>query len=297
VHMPWLRAVGWILVAVTAIALIAGYIGFAAFLLSRFLVLLAMVGALYVAAVFVDALFSDVLAGSAPGGRRFAAMVGLTPRGVDLIGTLLAGIIKIALALIAIFPVIGPWGVFAADFFGVVQDAMFGFRVGEITISLGAVLGAMAILFAGVMATRFLQRWLDSRFLPQTSLDPGLQNSVSALVGYAGIIAVLVFVLAELGIDLQKIAIIAGALSVGVGFGLQSIVSNFVSGLILLAERPIRVGDWVVVKNDEGFVRRISVRRQKSKRSIAPASSFRIRNSSPGWSRTGPMPIQWAVSR
>ena len=111
-----------------------------------------------------------------------------------------------------------------------------------------------------MLAIRGGQRWLETQFLPRTGLDAGLQNSIAALSGYSALVAVLALALGALGIDLQKIALIAGALSVGIGFGLQSVVSNFVSGLILLAERPIRVGDWVVVKNEEGWVRRISVR-------------------------------------
>ena len=86
------------------------------------------------------------------------------------------------------------------------------------------------------------------------------KQSIATICGYVGVMIAIVLTLAHLGIDPQKIALIAGALSVGIGFGLQSIVSNFVSGLILLAERPIRVGDIITVKGDEGKVRRISVR-------------------------------------
>jgi small-conductance mechanosensitive channel len=96
--------------------------------------------------------------------------------------------------------------------------------------------------------------------MPHTAIEPSLRLSIVTILGYVGFIIAIVVALGEIGIDPQKIALVAGALSVGIGFGLQSIVSNFVSGLILLAERPIRVGDQIVVKNEEGFVRRISVR-------------------------------------
>ena len=112
----------------------------------------------------------------------------------------------------------------------------------------------------GILATRAVQGWLNTRFLPRTTLDPSLQNSVSTIFGYLGVIAAIAFALAQLGVDFQKITLVAGALSIGIGFGLQSVVSNFVSGLILLAERPIRVGDIIKVKGEEGRVRRIHVR-------------------------------------
>ena len=105
-----------------------------------------------------------------------------------------------------------------------------------------------------------VKRWLERELLPRTALEPSLQLSIATIFGYVGAIAAISFALSGLGFDLQKIALIAGALSVGIGFGLQSIVSNFVSGLILLTERPIRVGDSIVVKGEEGWVRRVRVR-------------------------------------
>jgi small-conductance mechanosensitive channel len=87
-----------------------------------------------------------------------------------------------------------------------------------------------------------------------------LRNSIRTSVGYLGFLIAAALALSHLGLGFERLAIIAGALSVGIGFGLQSIVNNFVSGLILLWERAIRVGDWIVVGQEEGYVRRISVR-------------------------------------
>ena len=127
-------------------------------------------------------------------------------------------------------------------------------------ISLADILLAILIFVAVWALTRLFQRLLDEKLLPQTRLDPGVRHSLSALVGYIGFVVAAVFAISTLGLNLSNLALIAGALSVGIGFGLQNIVNNFVSGLILLIERPVKVGDWVVVGQHEGFVTRISVR-------------------------------------
>ena len=108
--------------------------------------------------------------------------------------------------------------------------------------------------------TRFLQRTLDVRLFEKSGADIGFRNSFRTLLGYLGLIIAIFAAIGVIGLDLSNLAIIAGALSVGIGFGLQSIVNNFVSGLILLFERPVKVGDWVVTQSGEGVVKQISVR-------------------------------------
>ncbi len=256
----WLRASGWLLAIGIAAALATGFIGLAAFLAGRFLTALGLIGALYIFLVFIDALFTEVLTASTPRGRAVANFFGLKPRSIELVGTLLSAAIRIILILVVLLPLLGPWGIFAADFFGVVRDVTFGIRIGDVTISLSTVLGAFATIVIGILITRAVQRWLETRFLPRTALDTSLQHSVSTIFSYVGVIIAISIALAQLGVDFQKITLVAGALSIGIGFGLQSVVSNFVSGLILLAERPIRVGDIINVKGEEGRVRRIHVR-------------------------------------
>ena len=128
------------------------------------------------------------------------------------------------------------------------------------TISVTSLVVAAVLFAAGVFITHLLQRWLEAEFLPTTRIDAGLRNSIRTGVGYLGIFVAAGLALSALGLSLERLTIVAGALSVGIGFGLQSIVNNFVSGLILLWERPIRVGDWIVVGTEEGIVRRINVR-------------------------------------
>lgn len=147
-----------------------------------------------------------------------------------------------------------------ADLFDAAEKAFIGIQIGGINFSLRAILIAILLFLAVLGIMRFFQRMLNTRVLPNTKLDEGLQHSVSAIFGYVGICLAVLLAISAAGMDLSNLAIIAGAISVGIGFGMQSIVSNFVSGLILLIERPIKVGDWIVVGADEGLVKDIRVR-------------------------------------
>ncbi|MEY2700726.1 MAG: hypothetical protein RIQ52_1481 [Pseudomonadota bacterium] len=152
------------------------------------------------------------------------------------------------------------WGAGGDDLGGWLYKALFGFRVGSITISLVDMLTAAVLFTVGLGLTRLLQRMLDRHFFPRAGLDAGVAHSVRASVGYLGFVVSAMLAISTAGFDLSSLAMIAGALSVGIGFGLQTIVNNFVSGLILLIERPIKVGDWIVVGDIQGYVKRISVR-------------------------------------
>jgi potassium efflux system protein len=209
-------------------------------------------------------LSEEVIAASfkptAPLGRSLMGSVGIKRESLDQIGILASGALHVALFAVAALLVLAPWGVQSDDLASNFRAAFFGFAVGGFTISLSSI--AIAIVFFALVygATRGVQYWLDTRYLPHTHLDTGLRNSIKTSVGYLGFIIAVALALGYLGLSLEKLAIVAGALSVGIGFGLQSIVNNFVSGLILLWERAIRVGDWIVVGDEQGFVRRINVR-------------------------------------
>jgi potassium efflux system protein len=260
VAAPWVKPLAWFFAAAIVTALVIGYAGFAAFIAFRVVVAAAVLCALYLLLVIADALFTDALDENTARGRALASNLGIAHRNIAIAGTLLSAGIRVVLILLAIVVVIGPWEVSTADLLSTVQSTSLSFRIGEVSISFRAIVSAAAALLIVLFVTRLGQRWLQTQLLPRTALEPSLQLSIATIFGYIGVIIAVMMAMGSLGIDLQKIAFVAGALSVGIGFGLQAIVSNFVSGLILLAERPIRVGDSIVVKGEEGWVRRIRVR-------------------------------------
>ena len=256
----WLRVIlGLIALAITG-ALAFGYESLAVFIASRLLAALVLGGAVAVVMAFIDTLLAETLTADSLSGRRIAAAFGLSPRGLDLIATVASALQRVVLIGLAMLAVLSFGGIFVEDFFSAFRQAGWDFAIGDASLSLATILSALALLLFGGLAIRMVQRWLATKFLPRTGLDAGLQNSILSLFGYGALIALGALALGALGIDLQKIALIAGALSVGIGFGLQAVVANFISGIILLAERSVRVGDWVVVRNEEGWVRRISIR-------------------------------------
>ncbi|MEZ0310924.1 MAG: DUF3772 domain-containing protein [Myxococcota bacterium] len=251
----------WILVLVAPIALVLGYNALAIFIVSEITQVGVVLAALFLLMRLVDDIFEAVLSEHFPLGRLLRRSIGFSAAYIDQIAVVLAAVSRVALVYVAArLVLLRLGGEDVTSVAGRIQDGLADLKVGEVTISPGAIVGAL-LVFGGVwLLTRTVRRWLENSYLPHTSLDSGARNSLSTGIGYLGFVGAVLMAVAYLGVSLDKVALIASALSVGVGFGLQAIISNFVSGLILLVERPIKVGDLVNVSGTTGDVKKISVR-------------------------------------
>jgi small-conductance mechanosensitive channel len=243
----------WVLVAV-------GYVALASFLASQLTWSGIVAAAFYVLFKFADDVFMALVSSRSTFGQRLQKSFNLAPQTLDQTATVLSGLSRVGLFFYMLIALAAPLGTGPGEVFQRSGKFGTGVKVGEFQLVPGAILSAIAVAVVGFVVLRVFKRWLERSYLPNTQFEPGMQSSITTLLGYVGGILVVAFALSALGIGIERIAWVASALSVGIGFGLQAIVQNFISGLILLAEQPVKVGDWVVLGTAEGDVRRINVR-------------------------------------
>lgn len=244
------RVILGVIVAVRVVAILgtglaaAGYLNLAEAVMTPTALTLGLFGALVVLQSPIRALYALV-----SGQTQDEAAQALLPVLVNLL------LVFAALPVLALI-----WGMRPEQISEIISQFFAGIDLGGTRITPAIVLAVGLVFAIGMIATRLLQGALRSTVLPRTRMDAGARNAVVAGVGYVGIALAAVIAITTAGIDLTALGVVLGALSVGIGFGLQNVVNNFVSGLILLIERPITEGDWIEVGPTMGIVKAISVR-------------------------------------
>lgn len=260
---PWPRALSTLLLT-TGFGLIGmallGYVGLARFVAAQIVVTGAILVTMYIGilsgrAIGVQGAFARTYLG-----QRLAERYQLNDVAMDQTGLAASLGIYMIVLFLGVPGILLQWGFQIGDIESWAYRIFTEINIGSISISIVGILAGLVLFALGLVVTRWFQRWLDGTVMVRSHVDPGVRNSVRTAIGYAGVGLAGLIGISAAGIDLSSLALVAGALSLGIGFGLQNIVSNFVSGLILLAERPFKVGDWVVAGTTEGYVKRISVR-------------------------------------
>ena len=262
-YLTWFVQVSvlqWLFLIIAVFGLVFGYLALAYFIASKILDTLLVIILMVLVHHLVDAFVEALQDKDQTVGKRVRALSGISERGIGRMALAIRTLSDILVVILGIPWLFAIWTLTWISFKSLLSSAIVGVRFGNFYISPINILGLIALFAVGVLITKFITSWLDRRVLTQTKLNKGVQNSVKTGVNYFGYILAAALALSAGGFDFSSFTIIAGALGVGIGFGLQSIVNNFVSGLILLAERPVRVGDWVVVGAGEGIVKKINVR-------------------------------------
>ena len=165
-----------------------------------------------------------------------------------------------ALALSCFFIFLALWGVPSDILKGIIYKLLTGFTVGDIRISLLSIILGIVVFLVLIAIVKSLRQKIENGLLARMEIEEGTRHSLAAGFSSIGYVASALIAIVIMGGNLTSLALVAGALSVGIGLGLQNVVNNFVSGIILLFERPIKVGDWVIINGEEGRVKQINIR-------------------------------------
>ncbi|WLS77702.1 DUF3772 domain-containing protein [Erwinia pyri] len=244
------------------VTLVIGYVTLARFLSYELIWMGIVFGSFYIVSQLVADGCESLFSPHTTAGKSIQRSLNIDERHLAQVAALLAGLGKTVLVLIAAMALLN--GTFGSSTpIELVQQAIEfwgGKGLESMNIVPAHVLNALITLVVGIYVLRSVKRWLDQDFLPKTTMDVGMRVSLITLFSNLGYVLVFLLALSIMGLQWNKLAWIVSALSVGIGFGLQEIVKNFISGLILLTERPVKVGDLVSISGIEGDIRRINVR-------------------------------------
>ena len=254
------RYAGSLALIVGIFALLIGYQNFAGYLVhgvTRTLLALAILWIL----LWVGLITFDLLAAKdSPGAAKLRANLGLSARASRTSLGFMQLVADLVIWIGFVVYLIYVWDESGTTLDRLVELVVLGGTVGNIQLVPLNIIGGI-LVFAGLLVViGWMKRWIDRRWLQHIVIERGAREALITLFGYVGFIVAVLIGLTQAGVDLGGLAIVSGALALGIGFGMQEIANNFVSGLILLFERPIRAGDFVTVGDVEGFVRSIRIR-------------------------------------
>ncbi|WP_166367273.1 DUF3772 domain-containing protein [Pseudomonas akapageensis] len=261
-----------VVTVISVFCLVIGYTSLARFLTYELVWIFIVVSSFYLLSKLVKDLCENIFSSRNPSGKALKQLLGVGDERLEQAAIVLSGASRALLLLLAVISLImGGVGSTLGQLANTTLAILGGEGLRKLNIIPAHLMNGLLALAIGVYLIRSLGRWLDNELLPKTEMDPGLRASLSTLFNNIGYAVVILLSLSILGIKWNSLAWIVSALSVGIGFGLQEIVKNFVSGVILLTERPVKVGDLISISGVEGDIRRINVRAteiQLSDRSI-----------------------------
>jgi small-conductance mechanosensitive channel len=250
-----------ITVVASLFALLIGYITFARFLTYELVWFDIVLCSLYLLTQLTRDACESLFSAQFASGKLIKQLFGVGDSHLEQTSTVVAGAGTSLLLLVAVIALLtGGFGTTPGDLLNSLLTVLGGERLRSLHILPERILNAIIALSVGIYLLRSIRRWLDTELLPKLDMEPGLRASLVTLFSNIGYVLLVLLALALLGVKWNNLAWIVSALSVGIGFGLQEIVKNFVSGLILLTERPVKVGDMVSIGGVEGDIRRINVR-------------------------------------
>lgn len=251
------KAVRWLGVIVSVVILLcelAGFSALSAHLLEAALKTCLIVLSIWMLMALVRGFLEWVFY------RSTLGSIGLVQKNARVIVHVLARLFNLFLgaAVTIVIPV--AWGLYGTHGESAQAILSLGWTIGSWRVSVGYILAAGLLFYGSFLASRALRSILVEEVFPRRGVERGVQISMGRLVHYGIVLLGFLLALSALGVNFTNITIIGGALGVGIGFGLQAIVNNFVSGLILLFERPIRVGDYIEISGLWAEVKRIGLR-------------------------------------